>query len=126
MKVVSVLRDTNGATAVEFGLTAPAFFAILIAAFEMGFLFWTQVGLQHATEMAARCASVNSAACGTVSATQTYAAGQVFGLTVPASTFAVTTAVCGSQVTATYDFGIITHFFGLPRITVNARSCFPK
>jgi Flp pilus assembly protein TadG len=126
MKLLSFIRDTRAATAVEFGLTAPAFFAGLMAAFEIALLLWTQLGLQHGAEMAARCASVNSAICGNTSATQSYAVSQAFGLSVPASTFSVATVGCGSQVTANYDFGIISGFFGLPKITLKAKSCFPK
>ena len=126
MRLLRLLRDRRGTTAVEFGLIAPAFFGTLLGACEVGLLLWTQTTLQHATEMAARCASVNTAICGSATATQTYAASQVLGWTAPASAFSVTTPSCGNQVTATYDFVEITALFGLPKITLNAKSCFPK
>ncbi len=89
-------------------------------------LFWTQLGLQHATEMAARCASVNSAVCSNVSAVQNYAASQVIGLSLPASTFSVATLTCGNQVTASYNFLSISAYFGVPVLTLSAKACFPK
>jgi Flp pilus assembly protein TadG len=126
MRIGALLRDSSAASAVEFGITAPAFFAALLGAFELGMLLWSQVTLQHATELAARCASVNPAVCSSVTATQAYAAQQALGLTVPASTFSVSSPACGNQVTASYDFMNIAAMFGIPKITLNAKSCFPR
>ena len=63
MKFANIWRDQRGASALEFGLTAPVFFLLLFGVIEVGLLFWTQIGLQHGAEMAARCASVNSTLC---------------------------------------------------------------
>jgi len=126
MKPLRLMRCTAGGSAVEFGLIAPVYFAALIGAIELGLMLWTQVGLQHATEMAARCASVNSATCSSTSAIQTYATHQAFGLSVPASTFTVASLACGNQVSASYDFLYISAYMGAPKLTLNARSCFPK
>ncbi len=115
-----------GAGAVEFALTAPAFFAMLIGIVEFGLLMWTQTGLQHGVEMAARCASINSAICGSVTAIQQYAAQQSFGLNPPASSFSVSTPACGKQVSASYEFRYVAGYFASPAITVTAQSCFPK
>jgi CRP-like cAMP-binding protein len=43
MTVLSFVKDSGGATALEFGLTAPVFFMMLIGVVEVGLLFWTQV-----------------------------------------------------------------------------------
>jgi Flp pilus assembly protein TadG len=126
MRIFSLVRDTQGATAVEFGLTAPVFFLMLIAAIEVGLLFWTQLGLQHGAEMAARCASVNSTICSSVSAIQNYAANQSLGLQPPSSTFSVESPPCGNQVTASYQFVAIASYFGIPALTLSAKSCFPR
>ncbi len=126
MILFPLIKDSQGASAVEFGLIAPVFFAALIGLVEIGLLFWTQLGLQHATEMAARCASVNSAVCSNVSAVQNYAASQVIGLSLPASTFSVATLTCGNQVTASYNFLSISAYFGVPVLTLSAKACFPK
>src|SRR5215831_13574104 len=88
MRLLRFVRDSRGATAVEFGLLAPAFFAAVVGTFQVGALLWTQVGLQHATEMAARCASLDSrysTKCNSATATQNYAATQALGLHVPSS-----------------------------------------
>jgi Flp pilus assembly protein TadG len=120
------LFDERGATAVEFALTAPAFFAILFAVMEGGLLLWTQVGLQHGAEAAARCASINTTVCSGSDAIKNYAAQQAFGLNLPASTFSFSTPTCGNQVSATYTFTFLTDYFNLPTITLNAQSCFPS
>ena len=56
-------RDQRGASALEFALIAPAFFLFIFGIIELGLVFWTQVGLQHGAEMAARCASINAKLC---------------------------------------------------------------
>jgi Flp pilus assembly protein TadG len=126
MKFFSLVRDTRGATTLEFGLTAPVFFLMLIATIEVGRLFWTQLGLQHGAEMAARCASVNPMICGSVSAIQNYAANQSLGLQPPSSAFFVESPPCGNQVTASYNFVQIASYFGMPGLTLSAKSCFPR
>ena len=126
MIIRSLMKSKDGTSAVEFGLTAPVFFMLLLSFFEVGRLLWTQVGLQHGTEMAARCASVDRTVCGSPSAIQNYAASQSLGLTVPPSTFSVAALVCGNQVTATYAFTAVAPYFGLPAVTLNAKACFPR
>jgi Flp pilus assembly protein TadG len=126
MKLRRLCSDVRGATAVEFALTAPILFAILLAICEFGLMAWTQLGLQHGAEMAARCATFNTSTCGSVTAIQNYALQNAFGLNVPASTFTVTTPACGNQVSASYSFQFIATHFGLSSVTLNAQSCFPK
>ena len=65
MKLSKILRDQSGTTALEFALTAPVFFLFIFGVIEVGLLFWTQIGMQHGAEMAARCASINAALCPT-------------------------------------------------------------
>ena len=76
----------EGATAVEFAMTAPVFFLILFGIIQGGLLLWTQLGLQHGAEMAARCAGVNKILCGNNGAITNFAAQQAYGLNPPAST----------------------------------------
>jgi len=114
---------------VEFALTAPAFFAMLVGVIECGLLLWTQIGLQHGAEMAARCASINTTLCGTTSAVQQYAAQQAFGLNPPSSTFTADPSPasgCGYKVSASYAFNFLTAYFPNPAVTISAQSCFPK
>jgi len=126
MKLRRIFRDERGTTAVEFALTAPIFFMILLGIIETGLLTWTRAGLQHATEMAARCATLSATTCGTTSQTQNFAVQQAFGLGIAPSVFSVSTPACGNQVSATYTYEFITTYFGTPSLTLSAQSCFPK
>lgn len=113
----------------EFALTAPAFFAMLVGVIECGLLLWTQIGLQHGAEMAARCASINATLCGTTSAVQQYAAQQAFGLNPPSATFTADPSPasgCGYKVSASYAFNFLTQYFPNQAVTISAQSCFPK
>jgi len=118
--------DTRGTAAIEFAMTMPVFFMIIFGIIEGGILLWAQVGLQHGVEMAARCASVNTAVCGSASTTQTFAAQQTNGFNPPASTFTVSTPACGTLVAASYKYTFVSFYFGKPSVTLTARSCFPK
>jgi Flp pilus assembly protein TadG len=111
---------------VEFAMTAPLFVALLLAVLEGGLMLWTQVGIQHGTEDAARCASVNSTLCGTTSDIQSYAAQQAFGLKLPPAIFSVSTPACGNQVSAAYEFGFISSYVMGRPVTLSARACYPK
>jgi Flp pilus assembly protein TadG len=124
MRLTPICSDERGATAVEFGLTAPVFFLLLFAIIEGSLLLWTQLGLQHGTEMAARCAGVNKTMCGNNSAIANFAAQQAYGLNPPTSTFTVSTEACGVNVTANYTFNFITGYFG-PTLDLTAQACFP-
>jgi Flp pilus assembly protein TadG len=121
----------RGSNAVEFALVAPLLIGFLFGIYEVGLEIWTQGILDFAVEQAARCASVNSATCGTASATETYAATQTAPLGLSSSTFTASTASCGNQVTASYDFVFIGTFpikgaALLPNsVTLTSSSCFP-
>ena len=124
MKLVRFLDDLRGATAVEFGLSAPAFLFLVFGIIEGGFMLWTQFSLQHGVEMAARCGSVNKILCPGTTAIQSYASSNAYGLNPPTSTFSVSTPSCGTQVSASYAFPMVTGLFG--SMTLTAQSCFPK
>ncbi|GAC1421410.1 MAG: hypothetical protein NVSMB6_23100 [Burkholderiaceae bacterium] len=102
---------------------------VIFGILECGLLLWTQLGLQHGVEMAARCASINKTACGSTNAIQTYAAGQAYGLSIPSSTFTVQTlpppADC-NQVSASYTYQYVSAYFSSPAVTLSAQSCFPS
>ncbi len=126
MKLPRIWHDEQGASALEFALIAPAFFLFLFGIIELGLMFWTQIGLQHGAEMAARCASINTKLCpiNSPSAITTYATQQAYGLSLPTSTFTYSTPACGNQVSASYLF----EFVGIPGIsplTLTAQACFP-
>jgi Flp pilus assembly protein TadG len=111
---------------VEFALIAPLFFLFIYGIIAFGIAFWTQVGLQHGAEMAARCATINTTLCpsGNPSAITSYAAQQALGLSVPASTFTYTTPACGNQVSAAYTF-TFPNILNLGSVTLTAQACFP-
>jgi Flp pilus assembly protein TadG len=103
------------------------FFMLVCGVIEGGLLIWTQVGLQHGAQAAARCASINATLCGTNTDIQNYALQQAFGLNVDPSTFSFSVAACGSQVSANYNFAFFSgYFFNTAPLTLAAQSCFPK
>lgn len=125
MKLAAIWADNRATTALEFALTAPVFFLFLFGIIEFGLLFWTQLGLQHGTEMAARCATVNPSLCPNSGAITGYAAQQAFGLALPAQTFAYSASSCGNQVSASYAFQFL-QILNLSPVTLTAQACFPS
>ncbi len=127
MTVANLWHDQRGASALEFGLTAPVFFLFIFGIIEGGLLLWTQIGLQHGAEMAARCASINTALCPTnnPTAVTTYATQQALGLSLPASTFTYSAPACGNQVSASYTFEF-PDLFHLTPLALTAQACFPS
>lgn len=117
--------DARGASAVEFAITAPIFCMLLVGIVEGGMLLWAQIGLQHGTQMAARCATIDTSVCGSADQIQSYAAQQSYGLNPPSSTFTFSAAACGNQVSASYQFSLISNYFGMPALQIRAQSCFP-
>ena len=126
MRFTRLAADTRGSSAIEFAMLMPVFVMAMMGIMGSGALMWGQFGLQHGVEMAARCASVNATACGTTANIQNYAVQQTYGVNPRASVFTVSTPSCGYQVVASYTYQFIVTDFGLPAITLAARSCFPK
>ena len=126
MNVSALWRDERGTSALEFALTAPAFFLFVFGIIGLGLMFWTQIGLQHGTEMAARCASINSTLCPTNNpgAITDYAMQQAYGLSLPSSTFTYSAQTCGNQVNASYTFAL-PDFLNIGPLTLTAQACFP-
>jgi Flp pilus assembly protein TadG len=125
VKLTTIWRDNRAASALEFALTAPVFLLFIFGIIEFGLLFWTQIGLQHGTELAARCASVNAALCPDSGAITGYATQQAFGLSLPSQTFTYSTPACGNQVTANYTFQF-PQVLNLSPLTLTAQACFPS
>jgi Flp pilus assembly protein TadG len=124
-RIFQACRDARGTAAIEFAVTAPIFFAMIVGIMVTGLVLWSKFGLQHGAEMAARCASIDTLTCNSTTAIQNYAVSHTFGITPPASTFVVSVAACGNQVTANYSFTAIKYMFGLPGFTLSAAACFP-
>jgi hypothetical protein len=83
-----------------------------------------------AVEDAARCVSVSNVPtppatlCDTQAHMQTYAASRTWGMTVPASTFTLSTPACGYLVTASYPFKPVVSYIPMS-FTVTASACYP-
>ena len=118
-------RDASGATAVENAIVLPIFFLFLFVVFEAGLFCWAQTSLQFSVEAAARCAAVNSTLCGTNTSVQSYAASQMWGMSVPTSDFTVSQPSCGHEVTASYPFSFAVPLVHKAAITLTAQSCHP-
>ena len=126
MKLKSLLSDLRGTVLIEYAVTLPLFIVLLFGFIQVGLLTWTQVGLQHAVEMAARCANT---VCGNNATNiSNYAVTQSYTVNTTASNFHVTpNTTCGTNggtlVTANYTFNLINYIFTW---TLNARSCYPN
>jgi Flp pilus assembly protein TadG len=121
----AVIEDCRGVSALEFAVLLPLFLSLIIGLMQFGQVMWTQSALQHAVEMAARCASINTAACGSAAQIRDYAVTQAYGLTIPAATFTPSTVACGNQVLASFPFTLDIPLLPLPALTLSARSCYP-
>jgi Flp pilus assembly protein TadG len=126
MKRALRLGDEHGASAVEFALTAPIFFLMIFGIITFGLMLWTQFGLQHGAEMAARCATVNTTTCNNTTNIKSFASSNAYGLHPDPSVFTVSTPACGNQVSASYSFQFPTTYLGMSPLTLTAQSCFPK
>jgi Flp pilus assembly protein TadG len=126
-------RSRAGATAIEMAFLLPVFLGFLLGIEEFGRALWTQTALQFAVEAAARCAVVNPDSCTDV---PSYAAGEVFGLSIPSNAFTYTqNAICGvcsgtsctggAQVTASYAFQALVPNLIPINVTLSAKSCHP-
>lgn len=126
MRCPRLIKDKTGTAAIEFAMTSWVYVFLLMAIIEGSFALWVQAGIQHGSEMAARCASVDKNNCASTGAIQTYAAAQSYGLNPPTSTFTVSTPTCGNRVSASYTLTFLTHFFNPSSVTLTGSSCFPK
>ncbi len=125
-------RGISGSTAVEYAIVLPVLLMFVLGLLDAGRLLWSYTTLSRSVEAAARCAAVNTVTCGTTSATQTYAAGEAWGLSLTSSAFTATAAVCGAQVAGTMNFKFVIPWFYVAApfgasnaITLNAVACYP-
>ncbi|HZP75477.1 MAG TPA: TadE family protein [Pseudolabrys sp.] len=123
---IQLCPNSNGTSAVEFALTAPLFMMLVFGVIEGGLLLWSQINLQRAVAIAARCASVDTLTCADAESIQNYAAQQAYGISLPASTFTIDSPACGNRVTAVYTYRFLTTYFGMPTQSLTAQSCFPR
>jgi len=119
-----VLRDSSGAGAVEFALVLPAVLMVIVGGIHLCLVSFTLAGLHYATEAAARCASLDSTACGTSAGVDTYAKSRFINASGQSASFALGTDNCGFAVTGsvTYKLNIGIKTLDLP---LQAKSCAP-
>jgi Flp pilus assembly protein TadG len=114
-----------GSVAVEMAIIVPVVLAFTVGLMEFGRAIWIQATLDYAVQSAARCGAVNAASCGNASQTQAYAVTRAVGLTLNPSTFTVTAAACGMQVTASLPFQFAAPGLLPYDITLTASACYP-
>jgi len=134
-------RDTRGAAALEFAMTAICLLVLVIGIIESGLMFWSWQALQGAASDAARCAALDSTSCKDVATTpantQSYAvtAASARGLSGVASgnvtvlTGTSAQSACGAtsatvvSVSVSYVYGPVFLWSLKPSMT--AAACFP-
>ena len=116
--------DAN--TAVEFALVFPVFILMVLGIFETGRALWTQSLLNYAVQSAARCGAIDTATCGSSTATVTYAVQNSSPLTVPNADFTVSNPACGNQVAVAFPFTTIVPQLLPFDVTLSAQACYPK
>ncbi len=120
--------DRGGASAAEFALVVPVFFALTIGAINLCILLFINTRLHNAVDAAARCMSMvdnPASSCLTPAATQTYAA-TTFGFPNLSPVFVATAGASGgcNKVTGAATYQLNAVVTSLP-VTMSAQSCFP-
>ncbi len=119
----AAVRDTSGASAVEFALILPSLCLLIFAIVNLSMLMMTTAGLHYATQSASRYASIYTNVHGAAPAdVQAFGAARYKGMTAAAPVFTLASAACGSQVTATVTYKFITGLFTLS-VPMTAVAC---
>ncbi len=108
-------EDERGAAALEFALVVPALLTLIVAVINVSLLGMTSASLHYAVEEGARCASVRQICPEPRS--RYFAPG-------PAPAFTLTSAVCGSLLSATVTFNLNAVLIR-KSIQLSATSCYP-
>lgn len=117
-------RNEDGGAAIEFALIAAPLFMLLFGIIEISRAYWIQGALAYSVEQAARCASIDSVACGTATQIKAFAANRS-GVQFNANIFSSSNDVCGRLVTATYPFTFHIPYFTNGTFNLTARACYP-
>jgi Flp pilus assembly protein TadG len=120
---VALMKNLRGSTAIQFGLAAPTLLLFMLGIVEVGRMLWTMNALHYSVEEAARCASINTATCGSVGNVQAFAAARSGG-SFASSVFTAATAGCGNRVSASYPMHLNIPFTSYA-VTLTAQSCYP-
>lgn len=124
--LASLLRDRSGASSVEFALVVPVLLLMVFGAIGGGILANATVSLQRATEVAARCVTLQGtlkcadAASITTAGTSAYKGPTLTGLTFVANP----SASCPNRVTGSGTYKAIAGI-GFASATLTANACYP-
>jgi Flp pilus assembly protein TadG len=116
-----LFRDDSGAAAIEMAFVALPLLLFIFTIINTGRVLWLQNALENSVMQAARCATVNSALCGTANQITTYAAAQS-GAGFTSGVFSYAQAGCGNRVSASYPLTLPLMHLSL---TLSAQACFP-
>ena len=129
-----LLRDSIGASAVEFALVAPVFLAFIFLLIEGGRLEWTQQALQEVAASSARCMALGTAPCADTPSIKGYAAARAlaWGVTFTTATTTVTAnATCNSvsgmnKISISLPYGGVTGLLPFAPSALTASACAPS
>jgi Flp pilus assembly protein TadG len=120
----SLRRDQQGTTAVEFGIVAPVFIALLLGTIGLCVALFLIGSLHFAVEDGARCASVKTTICVDGPTTVAYTQSRYLGPSGVTPTFTYAAAACGNSVSASITYSVNVLFKTLV-IPISATACFP-
>ena len=120
----SLRRDQQGTTAVEFGIIAPVFIALLLGTIGLCVALFLIGSLHFAVEDGARCASVKTTICADGPTTIAYTQSRYLGPSGVTPTFTYAAAACGNSVSASITYSVNVLFKTLV-IPISATACFP-
>ena len=120
----SLRRDQQGTTAVEFGIVAPVFIALLLGTMGLCVALFLIGSLHFAVEDGARCASVKTTICADGPTTVAYTQSRYLGPSGVTPTFTYAAAACGNSVSASITYSVNVLFKTLV-IPISATACFP-
>ena len=123
-----MLRDQDGATAVEFAIVGNVFFMFLASIFYLGLMYWHSASLNFALEQGSRLATTNTSATQSQiqSAVNTYLT-QV-GLPNASVTYSIVTSggVTVANITASMTESYVIPFFKNWNVTYTSSTQVPQ